>query len=68
LQSHIEPLKLLIGQSEKFLKRVLRTNEDLTGLAHNLPMERTDNGKEKSKDYLAILLGLCNQQGVTKFT
>jgi hypothetical protein len=63
MQPHILKSKRLIGQSEKYLKRVLRTNEDLTGLAYNLPIERTQNGNEKPKDWLAILLGFYNEQG-----
>jgi hypothetical protein len=66
LKPLIKEGKKLIGQSEVFLKRVLRTNEQLTLLANNLPLEEEAQNRQKNgTDWLAKLLGLCNvQQGL----
>jgi hypothetical protein len=63
LKPIIKESRKLIGQSEVFLKRVLRTNEELTGLANNLSLEgEAQNRQKKSTDWLAKMLGLYNKQ------
>jgi hypothetical protein len=63
LKPLIKEGKKLIGQSEVFLKRVLRTNEQLTLLANNLPLEEeAQNRQKRGTDWWAKLLGLYNEQ------
>jgi hypothetical protein len=55
--------KSLIGQSEVYLIRVLRTNEKLSGLANNVPVgEEAQNGHSKNTDWLAQLLGIYDHE------
>ena len=62
MQPMIHEGRHLIGLAEKFLKRVLQTNEELTGLANNLPIEEARNGHKKGVDWLAKLLGIYNEE------
>jgi hypothetical protein len=63
LQPIVRKSKILIGQSEKFLTRVLKTNEELTGLANNLPLEEgAENRHKKGVDWLEKLLGIYNDK------